>query len=53
MHKPNKDLSILKELLEAGKIKPVIDKRYLLNDVPEALCYFGTGQALGKVIINI
>jgi len=53
MHKPNKDLAFMKELFEAGKIKPVIDKRYPLSEVPEALQYFGEGHARGKVVITV
>jgi NADPH:quinone reductase-like Zn-dependent oxidoreductase len=53
MHKTNKDLSIMGELFTAGKIRPVIDKCYPLNEVPEALRYFGIGNARGKVIITI
>ncbi|TGN09684.1 NAD(P)-dependent alcohol dehydrogenase [Leptospira ilyithenensis] len=51
---PNqKDLLFLKMLLEEGKIKPVIDRRYSLNEVPEALRYLEKGHAGGKVIISI
>jgi NADPH:quinone reductase-like Zn-dependent oxidoreductase len=49
----SEDLVFLKELLEAGKIKPVIDKRYALSEVPEALAYFGEGHARGKVVITV
>ncbi|KAF5435453.1 NADPH:quinone reductase [Candidatus Methanophagaceae archaeon] len=52
-HKPNKGLVYLKELFEAGKVKPVIDKRYPLSEVPEALRYFGEGHARGKVVITV
>jgi NADPH:quinone reductase-like Zn-dependent oxidoreductase len=48
-----KDLVFLKGLLEAGKIKPVIDKRYTLQEVPEAFRYFEEGHVKGKVIITL
>jgi NADPH:quinone reductase-like Zn-dependent oxidoreductase len=48
-----KDLVVVKELLEAGKVVPVIDKRYPLSEVPEAFRYFGEGHAKGKVIITV
>jgi NADPH:quinone reductase-like Zn-dependent oxidoreductase len=47
------DLVVMKELLEAGKVVPVIDKRYPLSEVPEALRYIGEGHALGKVVITV
>ena len=53
MHKPNKDLAFMKELFEAGKVVPVIDRRYPLSEVPEALRYFGKGHAKGKVVITV
>jgi NADPH:quinone reductase-like Zn-dependent oxidoreductase len=52
--KPNpKDLPLLKELLETGKLIPVIDQRYSLTQVPAALRYFGEGHAKGKVVITV
>jgi NADPH:quinone reductase-like Zn-dependent oxidoreductase len=48
-----KDLVFVKELLEAGKVRPVIDRRYPLDKVPEALQYFGKGDAKGKIIITV
>ena len=53
LHKPNKGLAFMKELLEAGKVLPVIDRRYPLSEVPEALRYFGEGHARGKVVITL
>lgn len=53
MLKPNKDLAFLIELFEAGKVKPVIDRRYPLSEVAEALRYFGEGHAQGKVVITV
>ena len=47
------DLVFIKELLEAGKIKPVIDRRYPLSEVAEALRYYGTGHTRGKVVITV
>jgi NADPH:quinone reductase-like Zn-dependent oxidoreductase len=47
------DLVFLKELLEAGKIVPVIDRCYPLSEVPEALRYLGKGHAKGKVVITV
>jgi len=48
-----KDLLLLKEYLEAGKIKPFIDKRYSLNEVADALWYLKRGHAQGKVVITV
>ena len=48
-----KDLVILKELLEVGKVVPVIDRRYPLSEAAEALRYLGEGQARGKVVITV
>ena len=43
----------MKELLETGKVVPVIDRRYSLSEVPEALRYLEEGRALGKVVITV
>ncbi|WP_129730718.1 MULTISPECIES: zinc-binding dehydrogenase [Bacillaceae] len=47
------DVLELKELFEAGKVKPVIDRHYKLSEVPEAFKYFAEGHAQGKVIITV
>jgi NADPH:quinone reductase-like Zn-dependent oxidoreductase len=47
-----KDLVLLRELLEAGKVVPAIDRRYPLSKVAEAMRYFGEEHARGKVIIT-
>ena len=47
------DLIILKDLLEAGKIVPVIDKCYPLSEAAEALRYLGAGHARGKIVIAV
>jgi NADPH:quinone reductase-like Zn-dependent oxidoreductase len=52
--KPNqKDLLVIKELLETGKIVPVIDRTYPLNETAEAIRYLEAGHASGKVIITV
>jgi NADPH:quinone reductase-like Zn-dependent oxidoreductase len=45
------DLVILGEMMTNGKVKPVIDRRYKLSEVPEAIRYLETGHARGKVVI--
>jgi NADPH:quinone reductase-like Zn-dependent oxidoreductase len=47
------DLVILHDLMEAGKVTPVIDKRYSLTEVPEAIRYLEAGHARGKVVIAV
>lgn len=52
--KPNhKDLVILKELIESGKITPVIDRTFPLSDTLEAFRYLDEGHARGKVVITV
>ncbi len=50
---PNKDLALVKELIEAGKVKPVIDRKYKLREAAEAFRYFGEGHARGKVVVVV
>ncbi len=47
------DLVTIKEFLEVGKVRPVIDRRYPFGEVPEAFRYFGAGHARGKVVITM
>jgi NADPH:quinone reductase-like Zn-dependent oxidoreductase len=47
------DLNILSELMATGKLVPVIDRRYVLNEAPEALRYSEKGHARGKVVIIV
>jgi NADPH:quinone reductase-like Zn-dependent oxidoreductase len=48
-----KDLTILADLIQSGKVKPVIDRTYPLSQVPEALRYLEEGHARGKVVITV
>jgi NADPH:quinone reductase-like Zn-dependent oxidoreductase len=51
---PNQnDLVFMKELIDAGKVAPVIDRYYPLSEVPNAIRYLEEGHAKGKVIINV
>ena len=51
---PNQeDLLSIKELLEAGKVVPVIDRRYPLSEAAEAIRYLEEGHARGKVVITV
>ena len=50
---PNKGLADLKELIEAAKLVPIVDRTYQLSEVPEALCYFGEGRHKGKIVIAV
>lgn len=48
-----KDLGFLTGLIEAGKVVPVIDRRYPLTEAAEALRYLGEGHARGKIVISL
>jgi NADPH:quinone reductase-like Zn-dependent oxidoreductase len=45
------DLAVLKDLVEAGEVTPVIDRLYTLSEVPDALRHQGEGHAQGKIVI--
>jgi len=49
---PKEDLEALHELLEAGKVTPVVDRTFPLSEVPEAIRYLRDGRAHGKVVIT-
>ena len=48
-----KDLTILADMMQSGKLKPVIDRTYKLSEVPAAIAYVEEGHARGKVIITV
>jgi NADPH:quinone reductase-like Zn-dependent oxidoreductase len=47
------DLDVLRDLIRQGKITPVIDRRYTLSEVPEAIRYLEQGHARGKVVVTV
>lgn len=52
--RPNQaDLLLLKDLIEAGKVRPVIERRYQLKDVPEAIRNLEGGHVSGKLVIDV
>ena len=50
---PNKGLADLKELIEAGKVVPVVDRLYKLSELPEAFRYFTEGRHAGKIVVTM
>ena len=53
MKRNKADLLLLKEMIETGKVTPVIDRHYQLSEVPEAIRYLEEGHAQGKVVITV
>ncbi len=51
--KPNKDLGYMTELVEAGKVRPVLDGRYTLDQAAEAMRYYGTAVQKGKIVLTV
>ena len=49
----HEDMLVLKELIEAGQVTPVIDRSYPLSEVPDAIRYLEQGRARGKVVITV
>ena len=52
-HVTAKDLELLSELIEAGKVDPQIDRQYLFADIPAAIAYVEEGHARGKVVVGV
>ena len=50
---PGDRLVVLKELIEAGKLTPFIDRTFPLSEVPEAIRYLETGKARGKIVVTV
>jgi NADPH:quinone reductase-like Zn-dependent oxidoreductase len=48
-----KDLTLLADMMQSGKLKAVIDRTYKLNEVPDAIRYVEQGHARGKVVITV
>jgi 2-desacetyl-2-hydroxyethyl bacteriochlorophyllide A dehydrogenase len=48
-----KDLELIMKLVEAGKVEPIIDRRYMLHETADAVRYLSYGHARGKVVINV
>jgi NADPH:quinone reductase-like Zn-dependent oxidoreductase len=49
----HQDLTVLSDLMQSGKVTPVIDRTYKLSETPDALRYLETGHARGKVVISV
>jgi NADPH:quinone reductase-like Zn-dependent oxidoreductase len=52
-HVTTKDLELLSELIEAGKVRPQIDRRYPFAEIPAAIAYLEQGRARGKVVVGV
>ena len=52
-HVTTKDLELLSELIEAGKLRPLIDRRYRFADIPTAIAYLEQGRARAKVVVEV
>jgi NADPH:quinone reductase-like Zn-dependent oxidoreductase len=52
-HVTTKDLELLSELTEAGKLRPQIDRRYPFAEIPAAIAYLEQGRARGKVVVEV
>jgi NADPH:quinone reductase-like Zn-dependent oxidoreductase len=52
-HVTTNDLELLSELIEAGKVRPQIDRRYPFAEIPPAIAYLEQGRARGKVVVGV
>jgi NADPH:quinone reductase-like Zn-dependent oxidoreductase len=52
-HRKKEDIDVLKELMETGKVAPVIDKTYPLSETPEAMRHLERGRTRGKVVVTV
>ena len=52
-HVTAEDLQLLSELIEAGKVRPQIDRRYPFAEIPAAIAYLEQGHARGKVVVGL
>ena len=52
-HVTNKDLDFLSERIDAGKVRPQIDRRYAFAEIPTAIAYLEHGHARGKVVVRV
>ena len=52
-HVTTRDLELLSELIEAGKLRPQIDRRYRFADIPAAIAYLEQGRARAKVVVEM
>ena len=52
-HVTAKDLELLTEMIEAGKVRPRIDRRYSFEEIPTAIAYLEQGHARGKVVVGV
>jgi NADPH:quinone reductase-like Zn-dependent oxidoreductase len=53
VHVSSKDLELLSELIQAGKLRPKIDRRYAFPEIPAAIGYLEQGHARGKVVVAV
>jgi NADPH:quinone reductase-like Zn-dependent oxidoreductase len=52
-HPATRDLELLSELIQGGKVRPQIDRRYTFAEIPEAIAYLERGHARGKVVVGM